>query len=199
MDSLGKALKSYESLFAERGFHKQASRDRGPLFVSLSGKYVSYDRILGGDLRCFLGIAVANGVTSPEIEAESPWWNIALGDTLDAAVEASWQYMLNPGFLFLNAPLDLTPTQWRERFNLLVRDNRIRTLVVSWPTDWEINQVVIRIKRSIPEYSSMSGLELHNRLKQKSQITILSKPLADALELKIALETQGFLVSVLPA
>src|ERR1041385_2459738 len=148
MATLGKILAPYEPLFAERGFHKQTARDRGPFFTDADGRFVSYDRIKGGDLRCFLGVcAGAAPNSSPEIEAETCWWRTEHDCTLESAAASSWQYLLECGFRFLAEPLELTPTQWRERHNLLVRDSRLRTLTVSWPVEWRLNDVVIRSKR----------------------------------------------------
>jgi hypothetical protein len=186
----------YEPLFGERGFHKQTARDRGPFFTDANGRFVSYDRIKGGDLRCFLGISAAAPNSPPEIEAETCWWRTDHDCTLESAAASSWQYLLECGFRFLDEPLQLTPTQWRERHNLLVRDRRLRTLVVSWPAEWRLNDVVIRSKRCIPDFATISALELHQHLQHQRQIIITPISLADGLELRQAIETHGFSVNI---
>lgn len=91
MSTLGKVLEQYAALFAERGFLKEEVRDRGPLFVDGKGRFVSYDRIKGGDLRCFLGVFTdRNKNSQPEIEAESCWWQTEGETGLETAAASSW-------------------------------------------------------------------------------------------------------------
>jgi hypothetical protein len=200
MGALGKILARYAPLFAERGFDKKPGEaaGAGSFFADNKGRFVSYDRMKGGDIRCFLGICSNSAMDSePGIEAETRWWDTQQASTLESAVASSWEHLLECGFRFLDDPLELTPTEWRERYGLLVRDTRLRTMVISWPAAWHLNDVVIRSKRCIPGFTSLGALELHQRLKGHHHITAGSLPLANALELQQVIEVHGFSVRIL--
>jgi hypothetical protein len=55
---------------------------------------------------------------------------------------------------------------------------------------------VIRSKRCIPNYANLSALDLHQRLQNQQRIMISPIPLANAVELKQAIETHGFFVNI---
>lgn len=202
MATLGKILQPYVLNLEQRGFHKQAVRDvqdRGPCFADSSGRSIKFDRVKGGDLRCFLEIYPRlsyPGASHPDIQAESRWWRTKHDCSLESAVASAWDYLGECGFSFLEDPLRLTPTQWRERYGLLVRDFRHRDVVVAWPAGWQLNEVVIRGKRCMPEFANVPALQLHQRLRDMRDLVFRRIPLADALELKQAIEMQGFSVVI---
>jgi len=187
MAALGKLLDSYEPLFASRGYSRRSARERGPSFQSCDGRLVSYDRVTGGRLRCFL----SHG-DPPYLKAESPWWNADHYDTLATAVSASWDFLLAAGFAFLDSPTTLTVTDWRVRYNLLVRDSRPGRLTLTWPSNWSLNDLVMAAKRSIPHYRSLSALDVREQLAAVRSVSITDLSYLDALELVPKLSLHGF-------
>lgn len=187
MATLGKVLNPYEPLFAARGFATRTTIERGPAFCASDGRCVAYDRIMGGGLRCLLSLG-----QPPYIQAESPWWSTGHSETLETAVIASWSFLTTAGFRFLEAPDAISVTNWRVEHNLLVRDRRQSRLVLTWPTSWTLNDVVMASKRGIPHYARFSALELRRILEPLRSIVISDLPYLNALELLPQLQQNGF-------
>lgn len=193
MAILGKVLDKYNARFQDAGYPRRLAGERGPVFQSDDLRSVGYDRMKTGVLRCFLCLG-----EPPYIESETPWWPTSHADTIESAVEASWQFLLDAGFQFLRHPESLTPTQWRERYHILVRDYRRCCVNVTWPTAWSLNQVVMATKRSVPHYARFSALEIRQRLADVKCIQITDFSLLEAQELATALRAEGFLTSITP-
>jgi hypothetical protein len=187
MAALGKFLDRYETLFASRGYSRCPSRERGPTFQRCDARSVSFDRIKGGSLRCFL----SHG-DPPYLTAESPWWSTNHDDTIEMAVAASWDFLLTAGFTFLDAPTALAVTDWRIRHHLLVKDSRPGHLTLTWPGSWSLNDLVMAAKRCIPHYRSLSALDLREELAAFRSISITDLPYLDALEFVPQLTRNGF-------
>jgi hypothetical protein len=193
MATLGKVLDKYNARFQDAGYPRRLAGERGPVFQGDDLRSVAYDRMKTGVLRCFLCLG-----EPPYIESETPWWSTSHAETIESAVEASWQFLRDAGFQFLRHPESLTPTQWRERYHILVRDYRRCCVNVTWPTAWSLNQVVMAAKRSVPYYARFSALEIRQRLADVKCIQITDFSLLDAQELATALRAEGFLTSITP-
>ena len=191
MAALRKALSRYDPLFAQRGFSIRAGQDSGQRFSTGDGRAVIFDRMKTGQLRCFLELG-----EPPEVEGESPCWETELGKTLDMAVAESWEYLTSVGFQFLDDPEHLTVTAWREQHNLLVRDFRKSVIQVTWPADWSLNQCVIAVKRSIPDYKKLTALQIREKLGSKSSILITDLSLLDAKEIILGIKAEGLTAEV---
>ena len=207
MATLGRILKAhYEASLADRQFRRDKQLARSTTFIRSGRDTLTFDRVKGGDLRLFLGI----GIPEPDIESESPWWQVHDGDwpedappglnpsdfTLEHALKCAWQFLATCGFTWFDNPLALTPTEWRERHNLLVRDHRLVEVTLSWPMTMPVNERIIRSKRCIPSFRALSALQLRHHFQGVSFIRLDPMPFADALELKKAVEETGLVLEV---
>jgi|SRR5215510_10256048 len=205
MATLGRTLKAhYESLLADRQFRRDAQVQHATTFTRFGRDSLTFDRVKGGDLRLFLGV----GIPNPQIEAESPWWRVHDGDwpedappelnpshfTLDHALRCAWQFLETCGFAWFDNPLALSPTEWREKHNLLVRDYRQVEVTLSWPTTMPINERIVRSKRCIPSFHALSALDLRDHFADVDSVRLDRMSFADALELKKAVEEVGLVL-----
>lgn len=207
MAALGRTLKAhYESLLADRQFRRDARFPYATTFTRFGRDSLTFDRVKGADLRVILRV----GIPNPEIEAESPWWQVHDEDwpedaplelnpndfTLDHALSCAWQFLVTCGFAWFDNPLALSPTEWREKHNLLVRDHRQVEVFLSWPTTMSFNERIIRSKRCIPSFHALSALQLRDHFVDVDSVRLDAMPLADALELKKAVEAVGLVLEL---
>jgi hypothetical protein len=207
MATLGKTLRAhYEAPLADRQFRKDERFPQSATFTRRGRDRLTFDRVKGGDLRLFLGI----GIPEPEIEAESPWWRVHNGAwpddappelnpsdfTLDHALRCSWQFLESCGFAWFDDPLALSPSEWREKHKLLVRDHRLAEVNLSWPTTMPVNERIIKSQRCIPSFQALSALQLRGRFAGVDCIRLDRMPYANALELKKVVEETGLVLEV---
>lgn len=207
MATLGKLLRAhYEGQLADQLFFRDERFPHSTTYTRENQFKITYDRMKGGDLRLFLSV----GMSKPEIEAESPYWSVrekTLPDdappeldpsqyTLEFALDSAWQFLEVCGFKWFSDPLALTPTEWRVNHNLLVRDYRQTKLTLSWPSQMKLNDRIIRAKRCIPAFKSMAALQLRNQFADIKALQLGAMPLANALELKKEVESEGLSLDV---
>lgn len=197
MSDLRRIVRSHEEVLTSRGFARATSIDRGPTYDHDGCKFVVYDRIRGGDLRCFLcvraGAATDDGF---DIEGESPWWRTEYDQTLESAVTASLQFLIDVGFAFLEDPLARTPTEWREQHNILVRDKRKRTVHFFTHQGMDLNRAVMICTRSHPTLKGQPALQVRQVLGPKIEIPSVVESLAFALEIQKKCEAEGLIVRI---
>lgn len=207
MATLGKTLqRHYESALIGRQFRRDDRFPHSTTYTRAGRDSLTFDRVKGGDLRLFLGI----GIPNPEIEAKSPWWQVREGDwpdyappalnpddfTLEHALKCAWRFLETCGFAWFDNPLALSLTEWREKHKLLVHDHRQAEITLSWPSTMPLNERIIRSRNCIPSFSALSALQMRERFLGVDSIPLGRMPLANALELKKAVEQVGFILSV---
>lgn len=197
MSDLKKALRSYEHSLAERGYRPVQAIERGPTYCSGGRKFISFDRVKGGDLRCFLGdtrLSASRGEF--EIEGESPWWHARDDEDMPRAVASAIGFLLEAGFFFLDDPLGLVPTEWREQYGILVKDARRRIVHFSAQAGAEPNRVILACMRTHPTLRGQPALKVREILGRNTAIPTVYESLAFALETKKRCEAEGLVVRI---
>jgi hypothetical protein len=152
---------------------------------------------MGGDLRCFLGVGQSpiDSFTF-EIMGESPWWRTRHENTVATAVGAAMEFLRVAGFSFLDDPLRLSPTEWRESHKILVQDSRRRKVHFAAPPGMELNRAVIICTRCHPALKGQPALQVRGILGRSIAIPSVDESLAFALEIKAACEAEGLMVRI---
>jgi hypothetical protein len=194
---LKQAVRLHEQPLIERGYQRIEGVGRGPTYSDGGRRYVIFDRIRGNDLRCLLGDGPgASRGAEFEVEGESPWWRTEHGETLSSAAAAAVRFLVEAGFSFLEDPLRLTPTEWREQHGIVVRDNRPRMIRFSAPPDMSPNRIVIACVRAHPSLRGKPAMKVREILGPELAIPPAKISLAFALEIKRQCEAEGLLVSI---
>jgi hypothetical protein len=194
---LKQAVRFHEQPLIERGYRRVEAIGRGPTYSDGGGKHVVFDRIRGHDLRCLLGDGPgASKGAEFEIEGESPWWRTEHGETVSSAVAAALCFLVEAGFSFLEDPLRRTPTEWRERHGIVVRDNRRRVIRFSAPQDMSPNRIIIACLRAHPLLRGNPAMRVRETLGPGLAIPPVKDTLANALEIKRQCEAEGLVVSI---
>lgn len=194
---LNQSVLLHEQVFIERGYRRVEAIGRGPTYSDGGRKYVVFDRVRGSDLRCLLGDGPGASKSAEfEVEGESPWWRTEHGETVSSAVAAAVAFLVKAGFSFLDDPLRLTPTEWRERHGIVVRDRRRRVLRFSVPAEMSQNRVVIACVRAHPALRGKPAMKAREILGPDMLIPPVYETLAFALEIKRQCEAEGLVISI---